>query len=85
MEDARSTFRNHVGDLANSIHEILYADDILVVEEDSELSKLYMEIIADEGSHYGLVFNSNKLQYLSIGCDPELVRDNGESIQRDPI
>ena len=43
-----------------------------------------MEIIVHEGSHYGLVFNWNKLQYLSIGCDPELVRDNGESIQRVP-
>ena len=51
MEDARSTLRNHVGDLANSIHEILYADDILVVDEDSELSQLYMEIIARGGSH----------------------------------
>ena len=70
------------GDLANSIHEILYVDEILVVDEDSELSQLYMEIIAHEGSHCGLVFHWNKLQYLSIGCDPELVRDNGESIQR---
>jgi len=84
MEDARTTLRSHAGDLANSIHEILYADDILLVDEDGELSQLYMNIIAYEGSHYGLAFNWDKLQYLSIRCDPELIRDNGDSIERVP-
>ena len=77
IEDARSNLCSHVGGLTNSVNEILYADDILPVDEDSELSQLYMEIITHEGTHYGLVFNWDKLQYLSIACDPDLVRDNG--------
>ena len=67
---------------ANAIHEILYADDILLVDEDGDFAQIYMDIIAQQGSHYGLVFNWSKLQYVSIGCDPELVQANGVSIER---
>ena len=82
MNDARSILRGHTGDLADKIHEILYADDILIVDEDGELAQLYMDIIAKQGSYYGLSFNWSKLQYISIGCDPGLVQDNGDAIER---
>ena len=54
MKDARSELNSHAGHLACNIHEILYADDILLVDEDGELAQFYMDIISKQGTHSGI-------------------------------
>ena len=57
ITDARAALRDSVGDISNEVTEVLYADDTLIVDEHSELAQIYMDMIAIQGNHYGLVFN----------------------------
>ena len=57
ITDARAALRDSVGDISSEITEVLYADDTLIVDEHGELAQIYIDIIAIQGNHYGLVFN----------------------------
>ena len=81
ITDARAALRDSVGDISSEVMEVLYADDTLIVDEHGELAQIYMDIIATQGNHYGLVFNWSKLEYMCIGCSLSLVQLDGSLIK----
>ena len=81
ITDARAALRDSVGDISSEVTEVLYTDDTLIVDEHGELAQIYMDIIATQGNHYGLVFNWSKLEYMCIGCSPSLVQPDGTLIK----
>ena len=64
------------------ISEILSADDTLIVDERGDLAQTYMDCIVDKGRQYGLKFNWDKVQYITIGCAPALAQPNGSNVKR---
>ena len=47
-------------------HDILYADDTLVIDTDARRAQLYMDCIRAGGEEYGLSFNWKKLECLAV-------------------
>ena len=81
ITDARHQLHAHVGHVGSAVTEILYADDTLIVDHRGDSAEPYMEAIANEGNHYGLVFNWNKLEYLCVGCSPSIAQPDGTAIK----
>ena len=63
------------------IHELLYADDTLLVEANAHNIEEYMRSIEACGKHYGLEFNIKKLEGLPINCEPEIKDSDGNPIK----
>ena len=60
MHDAKQDLRLiHNVDLSSSVlcHDILYADDTLLIDVDSDKLQSYMQCVADQGASYGLKLN----------------------------
>ena len=57
ITDAWAVLRDSVGDISSEVIEILYAVDTLIRDDHGELAQIYIDIIAIQGNHYGLVFN----------------------------
>ena len=57
ITDPQAVLRDSVGDISSEVIEVLYADDMRIVDEHNELAQIYMDIIATQGNDYGLVFN----------------------------
>ena len=51
IADSRSTLVDLFGEFAKSVSEIVYADDIVIVNESGEFVQLYIDIIADHGKY----------------------------------
>ena len=52
-------------------HELLYADDTLLVETDRHKLQAYMNCIVECGREYGLKLNWNKVEQMNINCEGE--------------
>jgi len=48
-------------------NELLFADDTLLIDRDAEVLQTYMQCVSEVGKEYGLVFNLDKLELLSVG------------------
>ena len=48
-------------------HEILYADDTLLFDQDAAVIQAYMECACDAGAEYGLAMNWTKVKSLFAG------------------
>ena len=59
---------------------MLYIDDTLIVDRQSDLAGIYMQCILDEGQHYGLTFNWDKLSMININCHTLISKPDGEAI-----
>eukprot|EP00973_Karenia_brevis_P029025 4003499-Karenia_brevis.AAC.1 len=63
-------------------HEIVYADDILLVGDNAQMIQKYMECISQVGRFYGLSLNWQKLEQLNMNCgEAEIFNGLGEVIQ----
>ncbi|CAE8648405.1 unnamed protein product [Polarella glacialis] len=49
--------------------DLLYADDTLLFETNSRNVELFMNIIGDVGTQYGLAFNWSKLEAMPVRCN----------------
>ena len=69
MEDAKKQLSETFGDILSStlpFHELLYADDTLLIDVSGENLERFMTIVAKLGSEYGLKLNWKKIEDLSI-------------------
>lgn len=64
------------------VHELLYADDTLLIEAREEIVQQYMQCVADAGKVYGLSLNWTKVEMLAAGCDPLLHSPDGQNVAR---
>lgn len=71
-----------IGDLADDVSGVLYADDVLIVDQHGELADIYMQRIRKQGLYYGLQLNWNKLMFMSVNCSPTIRKPDGQCINR---
>ena len=64
------------------VHELVYADDTLLIDVNCQVLETFMNCIADVGKEYGLSFNWKKLEMLPIRSDGIIHAANGEVIQK---
>jgi len=81
--DARDHLTNELGvpltaDLP--VHELLYADDTLIVETHGPTAERFMECVASMGAEYGLQFNLRKLELLRVNCADNITKADGEVV-----
>ena len=62
------------------IRTLLYADDTLVVEADTEFAQLYMDSIRRQGASLGLSLNNNKVEVLTINSCGDLFKPGGDKL-----
>ena len=68
------------------VHELLYADDTLLIDADNTIVKAYMHAVSRAGAVYGLTFNWEKLEALPINCSCNITDLNGKPLkQKDRI
>lgn len=80
MHDAKAKLEADVGmKLASElfVHELVYADDTLVIDVRSETVQAFMECIGSAGAEYGLVFNWSKLEALPVRTTAEIRKPDG--------
>lgn len=82
ITDARIELHSYIGHFIDSISEILYADDTLVIDQHGELAELYMSCISKQGRYYGLSLNWTKIVFLAIGHDPLTLAPDRSPIRR---
>ena len=73
--------RRHFDSFPNTLRELLYADDTLLIGQDASMIQRYMQIVAREGRKYGLRLNNSKLELLHINCDTPVYDEEGKVIK----
>jgi len=86
MWDAKQDLKeihNNVVDLSSEFvcHEVLYADDTLIVDITGANLQKYMQCIEEHGRTYGLKLNFSKLECLPINCECLMRDPDGHPIQ----
>ena len=64
------------------VHELIYADDTLLLDTGPDNLHVFMNCIADVGREYGLQFNWSKLEHLPVRMDATLHRPDGGIIPK---
>ena len=62
-------------------HEIIYADDTLLIDCFGENLQKYMECVAEQCKFYDLSLNFNKIEYMPVNCESSLKDPTGNPIQ----
>ena len=62
------------------MNELVYADDILLVDTNSTTLQLLLESIAQAGQEYGLTFNWKKLEVLPVRIEAKIVTPTHEQV-----
>ena len=81
IQDARSLLQQNFGHRANLVHEIIYADDTVIFDEDGGMAEHYMKCIEFDGSRYGLSLNYDKIGLMGVRCAPHILKPDGTPIQ----
>ena len=63
------------------MHELLYADDTLLIDIHGISLQKYMDCIADQGLAYGMQFNWDKLEILAVNASVEILSKNNVPIK----
>ena len=69
MHDATQKVQQTFGNILKapfSIHDLIYADDTLLIDRSSEHVQKYMEAVICAGSKYGLEINWEKVNTFGI-------------------
>ena len=82
LQDARGRLENTHGiELPEeSLSELLYADDTLLLGTNTQAVQKYLDCIVEVGLEYGLEMNWGKVECLASRCDPHLFRPDGQQI-----
>ena len=62
-------------------HEIIYADDTLLIDYFGENLQAYMECVAEQGKSYGLRLNFSKVECMPVRCESSIKDPDGKLIQ----
>ena len=62
------------------IHELLYTDDILLMDISSSNLQVYIECIAKYGKFYDISFNSNNLEVLPVRYEGYILNEHKDEI-----
>jgi hypothetical protein len=62
-------------------HEVVYADDTLLIDVFGENLQKYMQCVAAQGKLYGLSLNFSKVECMPVNCESSLVDPTGNLIQ----
>ena len=84
MHDAKGhLLTQHGAQLSKDIvaHDILYADDTLIVDVDCKVVEQFMHSIGEAGAVYGLVFNWSKLEALPVRCAAQICKPDGSFVK----
>ena len=60
--------------------ELVYADDTLLIDLQSDVLQLFMECVAEAGKEYGLSFNWKKLEVLPVRTEACIVKPDGTQV-----
>ena len=83
MHDARRELERTSGNVLASgglVHDLLYADDTLLIDARGDVAQAYMEAVVVVGAQYGLKINWKKVEFMAIRCTPHLRDGNDQSI-----
>ena len=65
----------------DEIHELVYADDTLLLGTSTDQLQKYLQCIAYVGQNYGLALNWKKVDQMSIQCEArDLIDEDGNII-----
>ena len=84
IKDARRLLRDNHGvvfDQSLVVHELLYADDTLLMDTSGGAVEFYMRCVAEVGAEYGLTFNLAKLESMPVKCGDVVQGPGGGDIQ----
>ncbi len=84
MTDARRLLqeRNDINLSADlPLHELLYADDTLLIDTYGPHLQEFMDIVAELGREYGLKLNWSKVECLPIQCEAVLKDPDGKRLK----
>ena len=62
------------------VHELVYADDTLLLATSAHLAEEYMGAVQRAGLQYGLQFNWRKIEVLTVGVDACLSKPDGSPV-----
>ena len=83
MWDAKSDLKHNCGiELDDNLvcHQVLYADDTLLIDCFGSNLQKFMECIADHSKSYGLQLNWDKIECMPINCQSTLFTPSGDPI-----
>ena len=60
-------------DITESVEELLYADDTLILGNDSKIIERYIQTIATQGKKYGLSLNMDKLEMIRMNTKLDIM------------
>ena len=63
------------------INDLVYADDMLLIDIDCKVLQKFMDHIAEVGQEYGLIFNWKKLEMLPIRTKGSIFDPDGNPIK----
>ena len=83
MTDAKERLRYEFGDILSetlSVHELIYADNMFLIDASGKALEKYMRIIEDLGREYGLQLNWKKIELVSVRGQATVLDPNGNAI-----
>ena len=81
MHDAKATALETAGLSAEMVvHDLVYADDTLLVDIDEHAIEGYMHQVGQAGREYGLSFNWKKIEMLPVRMQARIDRPDGQPI-----
>ena len=82
MSDARAEVERTHGDVltADLVHELIYADDTLLIDARGQVVQAYMDAVVSVGAQYGLQINWKKVELMAVRCNPDISDNIGQQI-----
>ena len=84
MHDARKKLEEQGWQLSQELlcHELLYADDTLIIDSDKDVVHAYMMAISEIGKSLGLSLNWSKVELLPLKTDCDIRTPSGQPIKK---
>ena len=85
MHDATSKLKQMYGDIMIApflVHDLLYADDTLLLDIHATNVQKYMDVIIDVGGEYGLKINWKKVEVFGVRCNPDIFTSDDLHVQQ---
>ena len=83
LHDAKEKVVNETGarfSRTSFVNELVYADDTLLIDVDTDVLHAFMTSIGEAGAEYGLAFNWAKLEMLPVRTHAVLRKPDGEIV-----
>ena len=85
MHDATGKMQESFGDVLNApfnVHDLIYADDTLLIDRSSETVQRYMDVVISTGAEYGLEINWQKVDTFGRRRQPNVPISSGDHIKQ---